>query len=72
MNPVWHALWLAIETAAWFVIFATLACGVYVLFAGMSRRRLVIMETRGKGDERVGDRSGMRDASGRAQGSGQV
>ena len=40
MNPVWHALWLAIETAAWFIVLATLILGAYVLVTGMRHRRV--------------------------------
>jgi len=28
VNPVWHALWLAVETAAWFVVLAGAVGGV--------------------------------------------
>ncbi|HLA25382.1 MAG TPA: hypothetical protein VJ206_08305 [bacterium] len=39
MNPVWHPLWLAVETAVWLLALVLLVLGTYVVAMGLTRRR---------------------------------
>lgn len=38
MNPVWHPLWLALETVVWFLTLALLILGTYTLGMRLGRR----------------------------------